>query len=265
MIPAVTVLLPVHNGMPWLVEALASVRAQTFGDVEVYAIDDRSDDGTTRLLMSHHDVGAVCMFRMTHRVGLTAALNHGLTYAHAPLIARLDADDLMRPDRLAKQVAFMDAHPDVGLLGSAWIEKAPDGGVIRLRTPPLDDAGLRAMLIRRNPFAHSSVMFRADLVRQVGGYDARYRVAQDYDLWMRLARVTRLACLPEVLTVRRILPTGVSATSVRARRWAETRIRLRAIARGQYPVSALRYVVRPLIGSALPPRIVKPRFIQEAA
>ena len=267
MTPRVSVLLPVHNGMPWLPEAIESLRRQTLADVEILALDDASTDETSRYLFDAHDNERIIMFRLFDRVGLTRALNHGLRYAHAPLVARLDADDIARPDRLEQQVAFMAAHPEVGLLGTGAIERAPDGRALRLVTPPTGDADLRAALIRRNPFVHSSVMFRRAIVQRLGGYDARYRVAQDYDLWMRMAQVTRLACLPDVLVERRVLPTGVSATQARARRWAETRIRIRAIARGQYPVSALRHVLRPLIGLTLPPRVVRPAplIIEETA
>lgn len=263
MTPRVTVLLPVHNGMPWLPEALVSIAAQTFRDLEVIVVDDGSTDDSRSTAWRHR----VIVVGPSRQEGLAAALNTGWRLAQASLVARLDADDLMRPDRLAKQAAFMDAHPEVGLLGSAWIEKEPDGTVLRLATPPLDDASLRAMLIRRNPFAHSSVMFRTDLVRQVGGYNVRCRVAQDYDLWLRLARVTQMACLPEPLTTRRLVPGRVTASHHQFRRWTEARIRLRAIVRGQYPVSALSYVVRSLVGAALPahPRVLKPAWRKEMA
>ena len=257
MTPRVSVLLPVHNGMPWLVEAIESLRRQTFTDHEVIVIDDGSTDGTGDYLASLAERLAWCVLDGRH-LGLTPTLNGCLALAVAPLVARLDADDLARPDRLERQVAFMDAHPEVGLLGTGAIEKAPDGRTLRLVTPPTGDADLRAALIRRNPFVHSSVMFRRAIVQRLGGYDTRYRVAQDYDLWMRMAQVTRVACLPDVLVERRILPTGVSATRARPRRWAEARIRIRAIARGQYPVSALRHVLRPLIGLTLPPRVIRP-------
>ena len=254
MTPVVSVLLPVHNGMPWLPEAIESLRAQTFTDFRIVVIDDGSTDGTAAYLRSRPEP----TIHLEERRGLTRVLVIGCAWALTPLIARLDADDLAHPERLEQQAAFMDAHPEVGLLGTGAIERAPDGRALRLVTPPTGDADLRAALIRRNPFVHSSVMFRRAIVQRLGGYDPRYRVAQDYDLWMRMAQVTRLACLPDVLVERRILSTGVSATQARARRWAEARIRLRAIARGQYPVTALRHVLRPLIGLTLPPRVVRP-------
>lgn len=269
MTPVVSVLLPVHNGMPWLPDALDSLAAQTLPGVEVIVIDDGSTDGTNALLQ-HHRLNPRVVLN-TRRQGLTRSLNRGLARVSAPLVARLDADDTSRPDRLARQVAFLAAHPEVGLLGTGAIEMAGQR-VVRLVTPPVDDASLRAELIRRNPFVHSSVMFRRDLVRQVGGYDERIAVAQDYDLWMRMAPVTKLACLPDPLVTRRLLPTGITATKERARRWTEARVRMRAVAQGQYPAREIVHALRPLAALACPRSLREairgargPRLIEEKA
>src|SRR5437867_4356337 len=172
--------------------------------------------------------------------------------ARAPLVARLDADDVALPERLARQVAFLDAHPEVGVLGSAAREVNGDGREVRVVRPPEDDGALRRALIRENPMVHSTVTMRRSLVETVGGYDARFAVAQDYDLWMRLAAVTRLANLPDTLVVRRLLPGRVSVARDTDRLRAEARARWRAVRAGAYPAWCLLFALRPMLAAATP-------------
>jgi glycosyltransferase involved in cell wall biosynthesis len=248
--PAVSVLMAVRDGAPWVAEATASVLGQTAGDLEFIVIDDGSRDATADLLATIRDP----RLRLERRAaaGLTPSLNRALALARAPLVARLDADDVALPERLARQRAFLDAHSDVGLLGAAAREVSPSGEELAVRVPPSDDATLRAALIRGNPFVHSAVMARRALVERVGGYDASMPVAQDYDLWMRLARVTRLASLAEVLVVRRLVPGRVTARRDSERLRAEARIRWRALRAGGYPWWCAVFVLRPAAALALP-------------
>ena len=250
MIPAVSVLMAVRDGAPWVAEAVASVLGQTAGDLELIVVDDGSTDATPELLAKVRDE----RLRVDRRpaAGLTPALNRGLALARGPLVARLDADDLALPERLARQRDFLAAHPDVGLLGGGVRELDAGGREVAVRVPPASDAALRSALIRRNPFIHSAVMVRRALVERVGGYDESVPVAQDYDLWMRLARVTRLASLPEVMVVRRLLPGRVSAVRDDARLRAEVRIRWRAVREGGYPWWCAVYALRPAAVLALP-------------
>ena len=249
-IPAVSVLMGVWNGAPRVRDAVESVLGQTMGDLELIVIDDGSTDGTPALLESFGDPRLRVERR--GRGGLTSALNRALALARAPLLARLDADDVAVPDRLARQRAFLDAHPDVGLLGSAAREVDPSGRDIRTVRPPTDDAALRRALIRSNPFVHSSMMMRRAAVELVKGYDPSFPVAQDYDLWMRVSRVTRMANLAEPLVVRRILPGRVTATRDTERLRAEARVRWRAVRAGTYPAWCLLFALRPLLARAIP-------------
>jgi glycosyltransferase involved in cell wall biosynthesis len=252
-VPAVSVLMPVHNGAPWVADAVGSVLAQTARDLELIVIDDGSTDATPELLARVTDP----RLRVIHRprAGLTRSLNEALGLAHAALVARLDADDLALPERFARQRAFLDAHPDVGLLGTGAREVDAEGRDVAVVVPPADDTAIRRALIRRNPFVHSSVMLRRDAVARAGGYDETLPVAQDYDLWMRMAGLTRLANLPEPLIVRRLLPGRVSAVRDDDRLRAEARVRWRAVRRGAYPPWCALFAVRPLLALALPPAL----------
>ena len=248
--PVVSVLMAVHDGETFVREAIDSVLGQTLDDFELVVVDDGSTDRTPGILSSVRD--ARMRVHTQRQEGLTRSLATGFALTRAPLIARLDADDVALPDRLARQCAFLAARSDVGLLGTAAREVDARGRLVRVITPPAEDAGIRAALIRENPFVHSSMVMRRDVAERAGGYDPRRPVAQDYDLWMRMSRITRLANLPEVLVVRRLMAGRVGATRDDDRLRAEVAVRLAAIRAGQYPWWALVFVARPALALALP-------------
>jgi glycosyltransferase involved in cell wall biosynthesis len=246
----VSVLMSVHNGASRVAAAIGSVLGQTAGDLELIVIDDGSTDATPGELARFRD-GRLRIVSQA-RTGLTRALNRALALARGPLIARLDADDVALPERLARQRAFLERTPAVGLLGTAAGEMDAAGRQVRVVRPPLDDAALRRALIRENPFVHSSVMVRRDLLERAGGYDETLPVAQDYDLWMRLSRLTRLANLADVLVLRYAGAGRVSVEREDDRLRAERRVRWRAVREGSYPPWYAIYAVRPALALALP-------------
>jgi glycosyltransferase involved in cell wall biosynthesis len=248
--PAVSVLMGVWNGAPQVGEAVESVLSQTAADLELIVVDDGSSDATPVVLKSFRDP----RLHVTRRArgGLTSALNAALAVARAPLVARLDADDIALPERLGRQLEYLKRHPDIGLLGTAARETDAAGREVAILRPPTDDALIRRALIRRNPFVHSSVVMRRATVEQAGGYDEAFPVAQDYDLWMRMSRVTRMANLPDVLVTRRLLPGRVTAARESERFKAEARIRWRAVRSGAYPPWCAVWALRPLLAQALP-------------
>jgi glycosyltransferase involved in cell wall biosynthesis len=256
--PAVSVIMGVHNGAPWVGLAVASVLAQCGPAFELIVVDDGSTDATAQVLAAVPDPRL--RVQRQPRAGLTAALTRALGLARAPLVARLDADDLAMPGRLARQAEFLDSHPEVGLLGSAAVEVDASGAPVRTIRPPVDDPTIRRTLIRRNPFVHSSIVMRRELVERAGGYDLAFPVAQDYDLWLRLSEITRLANLAEPLVTRRLLPGRVSLERDQDRLRAEARARWRAVRRGAYPAWCALFAVRPLLALAAPP--VVRRFIR---
>ena len=248
--PAVSVIMAVYNGEPWLGEALASTLGQSLQNLEFIVVDDGSTDGTAKRLA---DIGdpRVSVLRQS-RAGQTAALNRGLRAARAPLVARIDADDVSLPDRLARQARFMAAHPEVGLLGTAAREIAPSGAVLHTLAPPCDDRAIRRALMRANPFVHSSVMFRRALIDGLGGYDESFAVAQDYDLWLRLSRVTRLANLGEPLVLRRLAPGRLSSARDTTRLRDEVVAKVRGLRSGVLPPWSVVFLAKPLGALLLP-------------
>lgn len=248
--PAVAVLMSVHNGDPWIAEAVGSVLGQTFGDFELLVVDDGSTDRTGAILDGVGDPRLTVIHQP--RAGLTRSLNRALRLSAAPLVARLDADDVALPERFARQVAFLDAHPEVGLLGTGCHEISPTGQTLRTIRPPVGDLAIRRALIRKNLFVHSSVMMRREALEQAGAYDESLPVAQDYDLWLRMSRVARMANLPEPLVVRRLTPGRVSRAHDTDRLRTELVVKLRALRHGDYPLWCAVFLAKPLCALALP-------------
>jgi glycosyltransferase involved in cell wall biosynthesis len=248
--PAVSVLMAVRDGAAWVAAAVGSILGQTDADHELIVVDDGSTDATADVLAGTGDP----RLRVVRQeaAGLTTGLNRALGLARADLVARLDADDVALPERLARQRAFLAANPDVGVLGTAAREIDAAGVPVGEVRPPVDDAAIRRALIRRNPFVHSSVMARRALLASAGGYDEGVAVAQDYDLWMRLSTRTRLANLTEVLVVRRLVAGRVSLDREEERLRTEARVRWRAVTSGAYPPWCAVFALRPALALALP-------------
>lgn len=252
MPPTVSVLMAVYNGQDHLRQALDSVLGQTFVDWELVVVDDGSTDATAAILADYAQREPRLRVVKQANAGQTRALNLGLGLARGKYIARLDADDVMCRERLAQQVAYMHAHRDVVLLGTA-VELIDEHGQ-RLCTYvlPTGERRLRRLLIRDNPFAHPSVMMRRGVVQWVGGYNDRFQICQDYDLWIRLARVGRLQNLAKPLTELRIHSQKMTWTRKREESAETLAIRWEAVRRGWYPPLELRHLLKPLVTVCLP-------------
>lgn len=186
--PAVSVLLPVHNGEATLVEALDSLSAQSLEDHEVVVVDDGSTDGTARLLAGRRD--ARLRVVTTSHVGLVRALNLGLAECRADYVARMDADDISLPDRLRRQWQAMEADADLSVCGT-WVEAFPAEDVaegFRLYVEWQNSLSRHEEICREifveSPLVHPSVMLRRRQLLDTGGYQDR-GWAEDYDLWLR--------------------------------------------------------------------------------
>lgn len=194
--PRVTVGLPFLNAERTLADAVRSVLAQTFTDWQLLLLDDGSTDGSLAVARAISDPRVTVRSDGAHR-GLATRLNELAARAEAPLLARMDADDLMHPERLARQVAYLDAHPDTDALGTGTYTMDQDGALHGWRcSHPLP--ATVAEVLRRELFAHPTVMFRTGFAR-ANPYDPAYPRAEDLALWCRIRPHARLAVLPEPL------------------------------------------------------------------
>lgn len=199
--PRLTVLLSVYNSERYLAEAIDSVLSQTFSDFEFLIINDGSTDRSCNIIQTYTDP-RIRLVHNTENIGLTKSLNRGLALARGALIARQDADDRSLPRRLQYQVEFMDSNPGVALLGTQCRIICAAGRVLRSIgeyrvTSPL---AIQWALLFGNPFVHSSVIFRKNvIVEELGGYNERYQFNQDFELWSRLLEKHSASNLPVAL------------------------------------------------------------------
>jgi len=197
--PAVSVVMSVYNASTQVMEAVESVRRQSFKDWEFLIIDDGSTDGTLDVLRQAARLEPrIRLVRNPHRSGLASALNTGWRIARSDLIARMDADDICLGHRLAVQVEYMRCHPEIDVLGTAVEVLDHAGRVVGLAHRPERHEELVAKLFKENPFIHPTVIIRRRLLEELGGYDESLRRAQDFDLWLRAHRRFRFHNLRDV-------------------------------------------------------------------
>jgi len=212
MHPLVSVVMSVYNGERFLREAVDSILNQTFSDFELIIINDGSTDETREILESYKDERLVLVDQ--ENMGLTKALNNGIARAKGKYVARQDADDVSKPERLEKQVAFMEAHPAVGLLGTRFEFIDQNGMVTRQGVLPIDNRALHERLKVINQFNHGSVMIRKEALDKVGLFRDFFKYAQDYDLWLRIAEQYEVCNLPECLFCYRELEKAISSSKI---------------------------------------------------
>ncbi|PYV85413.1 MAG: hypothetical protein DMG05_22715 [Acidobacteria bacterium] len=210
--PKVTVLMTVYNGERHLREAIEGVLRQTFQDFEFLIINDGSSDSTREVTLSYRDP-RIRLVNNEHNLGQTRSLNRGLELAKGQFIARQDADDISEPERLARQVAFLETHAEVALLGTWYKKIDAQGNPLGDRKLPCDCMDIRWSLLFFCPFVHSSVMLRKSaILEQIGFYDETFAYAQDYELWSRIARRLAVANLGEFLVKYRTTPWSMTST-----------------------------------------------------
>jgi glycosyltransferase involved in cell wall biosynthesis len=227
--PEVSVVMAVyHAPLPTLVESVECILRQTFTDFEFLIVDDGNGEEALAYLAA---VAArdprVRVLHNEKNLGLTASLRSAIASARGHLIARQDADDLSRPERLQEQRDLFAASPRLVLAGT-WYDTLSENGHVATFAPRNDAPGLRREMFHRNPFCHASTMFRRDAYLQAGGYDAGFRTTQDLDLWFRLARIGDLGMVERRLVTRRLFGDSISHSSKAWRQVANSfRIRWR--------------------------------------
>ena len=216
--PTVSVILPVYNGATDVELAIDSILTQSFNDFELIAIDDCSPRDNSleimRRMSAERADPRLRVISLERNHGLAGALNVGLDLARGRLIARQDQDDFSKPERLARQIAFFEANPACGMVGTGaeiWVGGAFTG---RAHDHAAANNLLQHDLLVNNPFVHSSVMLRREVFDTVGTYctDRARQPPEDYELWSRVARRWEVANLPERLVFYQEAPGSMSRT-----------------------------------------------------
>jgi glycosyltransferase involved in cell wall biosynthesis len=200
--PAISVVMSAFNAEKYLDEAIQSVLAQTFTNFELILINDGSTDGSLKILEHYAQKDARCIVLSWENRGIVASGNHGVHLAKADIICRMDADDICMPQRFEKQFNYLNAHPDCAAVGSNALLIDPEGMPIVTWTylsthEEIDNLNLTGSV--GSCICHPSVAIRKSSLLAVGAYRAEFEYAEDYDLFLRLAEVGKLANLPEML------------------------------------------------------------------
>jgi glycosyltransferase involved in cell wall biosynthesis len=193
--PLLSVVMPVHNALPFLGESIRSILEQTLSDFEFVILDDASTDDSVELLRewARRDK-RIHLYESKKQLGLSGSSNAVVLKARAPIVARMDADDIAHPDRLRRQWNIIEGCPDIAVVGTLCNGIDATGREVRPRD--------RWRLVRRSvyiPFPHGSAMFRRDVFDQVGGYEEEAAGGEDQDLFSRMAARGRVLTLPDVL------------------------------------------------------------------
>jgi glycosyltransferase involved in cell wall biosynthesis len=208
--PRVSVIIATYNRAGTVVEAIESVLRQSFRDLEIIVADDGSSDDTPERIAVLE--GPIHHLRLPHTGLLARVRNSALRHAHGELIAFLDDDDSWAPEKLARQVAVIDADPAVGLVYTGFSVLSDDGSVHVPELAPWQTAPgpLLDRLLRGFSIHPSAVLVRRALLERVGGLDERWTPCEDYELLLRLAPLTGGVCIPEPLTRLRLGATNKS-------------------------------------------------------
>jgi glycosyltransferase involved in cell wall biosynthesis len=200
MKPEISVLMSCYNGSRWLNEAIDSVLEQTYKNFELILVDDGSTDETWKIIQKYRDKHEFIIAVSKENTGLPDSLNVGIAYARGKWIARIDQDDLCGETRLEEQITFVKKHPDVVFLGTGFIEINENSQIIKKHLyPAKHDKLVQHLEHLKRFFPHSSAFYRVDTVRKVGGYNTRFKNAEDWRLWLELSLQGNIACLPQYL------------------------------------------------------------------
>ena len=221
-VPAAAVVIAAHNGERFLGAAIESVLRQTLSDIEVIIVDDSSSDGTHAVVSELAEGDSRIRYVLASAGSAGAARNIGWRASHAPYVANLDQDDLAEPDRLERQVAFLDEHPDIALVGG-FCHLVDSGGERRGNTSLVFDPDEVTGLLLAGagtPVTHATATFRRSVLEEVGGYrEIPGTVVEDLDLFLRIAERYRVANVPAYLGGWRVHSTNSSQNVANMARW----------------------------------------------
>lgn len=254
--PRVTVLMPVYNGERYLRDSVESILGQTFTDFEFLIVNDGSTDSSVSIIQSYNDP-RICLIHNDRNLGVVASLNRGLELARGEFIARMDADDISRPERLAVQVDFMDTNRQVGVCGS-WVRYISSSHSSVWRLPEKSEA-IRCWQFHSVGVAHPSVIMRRQLFVENGLlYDPQFRHIEDYELWGRAIRYMDFANIQKVLLDYRISTEQICALHSADQHNAIAPLRLQRVRELRIePTSDQQHLHEMIMNGVLPPESVQ--------
>lgn len=216
MKPEVSVIISTYNGGKYISRAIESIISQTFSDWELIILNDGSKDNTKEIVKNYADKDSRIIYIENEKnLGIYKSANKGLKLAKGEYIARIDDDDeWIDKYKLEKQVEFLDKNKDYILVGTRAVCVDEEGNCIRKYKSPVTDKAIRKDILARNPFFHSSVLFKKDVVLKLGGYSEKNKITEDYDLWLRIGQLGKFYVLPIFATKYTIRVNNITSTNL---------------------------------------------------
>lgn len=208
--PKISVIMSVYNGEKYLREAIGSILNQTFTDFEFIIVNDGSTDNSLEIIQSYDDERIKIINNETN-IGLTKSLNKALKQARGECIARQDADDVSLPNRFEEQMKYFEWHPETVVLGTSKYVINEDGKILRKE---IASSNPHKNLFEGNAFTHGSVMFKKEVVEELGYYNELFRYSQDYEFWLRIAKHYKVSNLTQPLYKLRSHEENIRVTNV---------------------------------------------------
>ncbi|QYJ85015.1 glycosyltransferase [Shewanella mesophila] len=211
--PLVSIIMPVYNGGKFLTSAIDSILTQSYPNLELVIIDDGSQDSSENVIKAFQQADDRVKFISRENRGLVYTLNQLIQMAEGKFIARMDADDIAHPKRIEKQVQHLLNDKSVALVGTGYHYIDENDNKIGSRKIICDDGLLKASLLFGSPFAHPTVMFNVDVCGHILNYDAEYKHAEDYELWLRISwrEQLKVVNLADKLLMYRVHSSSVSS------------------------------------------------------
>lgn len=239
-IPAVSVIMPVFNSEKFLPAAIESILNQNFSDFEFIIINDGSTDRSLKEIKSYGlKDKRIRIINNTFNLGICSCLNRGLSLARGKYIVRMDSDDWSYPDRINKQLSFMESRPDVVICGGAIKVCDAKLKTTNPRRYPTSDREIRGKILRINPFAHPAVMYRKETAIKAGGYNEKLTTVEDYDLYFRLGNMGQFANLTSPVLKLRIRYDSISYSNVGRQTLLHMYVRLKGVAEYGYRMNLM--------------------------
>ena len=255
----ITIICSIYNSNKTLPQMIESVLNQTYQDFELILINDGSTDNSLEIMKEFEKIDNRIVGIDKKNSGLTKSLNIGLKKAKGEFIARIDADDVWYPAKLEKQVEFLEQNQEYGLIGTAYNEIDENGKIIfeKQRLPLLiTDEEIRKNIVKFNPFFHSSVMFRREILETIGFYNEKFKYTQDYEFWVRIMSKYKVANLFEILASRRYADDMISIKKEKEQRMYAIKAKLLAISLLNKPIFEYKYLINDILVYLLPQFIV---------
>jgi|GEM_PF-807425 glycosyltransferase involved in cell wall biosynthesis len=253
--PEISILMSAYNSADTINKSLQSIQSQSFKDWEVIIVDDASTDETHDILLKwQQELGQekFTIIKNDKNIGLTKSLNKCLRRAGGKFIARLDADDYWHSEKLTVQSAYLSRYPAVGVVGSNYVNLLQEKAMVT--NLPKHDRDIRNKIYRLNPFGHSCVLMRKQLLLSIDGYDPSVYYGQDRDLWFRLMPLTTFHNIQDTLCYRRI-DEGISVSSSSRQMWQSIKTKIHYIGINRAPLVNYLHLALPLLILLTPKKV----------